>query len=222
MGINLNYIANGISNLVSKGTKAIVNSKIIPNTLSGTYKNVVKPVGKATFNVGLKTGATTLNATANVVQGVRNHKGTIKKVGKAVFNGGKSAVKGVGTGIIHEGSAVLQAGSAALDWVLDESHGIVKRVGMDKSLVGHLFTKKAVLGITAGALLTNSVKSGANYLTEGRTGRNDGQLHRLTPAAVNPYEISSQMAGSQMGASYADNAGATGDLTLALYNNNRR
>jgi hypothetical protein len=25
-----------------------------------------------------------------------------------------------------------------------------------------------------------------------------------------------------MGASYADNAGATGDLTLALYNNNRR
>lgn len=221
MGINLNYIANGLSNLVNKGTKAIVNSKIIPNTAKGLY-NTAKPIGKAAFNVGLKTGATTLSTTANVVQGVRNNQNTIKKVGKAVFNGGKSAVKGVGTGIIHEGSAVLQAGSAALDWVLDESHGIVKRVGMDKSLVGHLFTKKAVLGLTAGALLTNSVKSGANYLTEGRMGRNDGQLHRLTPAAVNPYEISSQMAGSQMGASYADNAGATGDLTLALYNNNRR
>lgn len=221
MAINLNYIANGISNLVSKGTKAIVNSKAIPNTAKSLY-NAVKPIGKAGFNLGLKTGATTLNATANVVQGVRNNKQTIKKVGKAVYNGGKKAAIGVGTGVIHEGSAVLQAASTAVDFVLDESHGIVRRVGMDKSLVGNLFTKKAVLGITAGALLTNSVKSGANYLTEGRMGRNDGQLHRLTPTQSNPYEISNQMAGSQMGASYADNAGATGDLTLALYNNNRR
>lgn len=221
MGINLNYIANGLSNLVSKGVKAVTNSKIIPNTAKGVY-NTAKPVGKAAFNVGLKAGATGLSTTANVVSGIRNNKGTIKKVGKAVFNGGKNAAIGVGTGVIHEGSAVLQAASTAVDFILDESHGIVKRVGMDKSLVGYKFTKKAMAGLTAGAILTGSVKSGANYLTEGRTGRNDGQLYRLTPTQSNPYELSSQMANSQMGASYADNAGATGDLALALYNNNRR
>ncbi len=211
-------LIDGIGDLTSKAIKGIVDSQIIPNTAKGIYNKGVKPIGKALFDTTLKTGANTLEATANVVEGVRNNQDTIKKIGKAVWDGTKKAGAELGYGAIHEGSSVLQAGATVLEWMADESHGIMKAVGADKSLVGRLFTGKAKAAIFAAGIMGGSLKAGKDYLTEGRTGYNDGQLYRLTPTQTNPYQLSNQMASSQMGHSYADNGGATGDLVFALNN----
>ena len=53
---------------------------------------------------------------------------------------------------------------------------------------------------------------------DSRQGQNDGQIYRPTPQISTPYQLSQQMAYSSHGRSFADNAGATGDLVFALNN----
>ena len=211
--MSISGIASGISNAIGKATSAIVNSKIIPNMAAGAYKTASK-IGKGIFNVGLKGTAATMNTTANVVQGVRNNQQTIKKVGKAVGNGTLRTVGEVTKGVASEGITLAQAGVNAVKML--PKLGLVKEVPLDKSLIGWQLTGRGKALLFGGAFLANGLRESKEYLTEGRTGRNDGQLHRLTPAMTNPYEISSQMASTQMGQSFANNAGATGDLVFAL------
>lgn len=211
--MSIKGLAGGIANAIGKATNAIVNSKIIPNAAAGAYR-MASNIGKAVFNVGLKGTASTMNTTANVVQGVRNNKETIKKVGSAIFTGATRTVGEAAKFAGHEGITLAQAGVNAVKML--PKLGLVKEVPLDKSLIGWKLTGRGKALLFGGALLVNGAKETKDYLSEGRTGRNDGQLHRLTPAMTNPYEIANQMAGTQIGQSFANNAGATGDLVFAL------
>lgn len=211
--MSIGSMASGFAKIIRDTTDAIVNSKIIPNIAAGTYKTASK-IGKAVFNVGLKGTAGASSAAASTVSGIRNHKQTINKIGKGIFDG---TLRGVGEATkfaAHEGVTLAQAGVNAVKML--PKLGIVKSVPLDKSLIGWKFTGRGKALMIGGALIAGSLGAGKDYLTEGRMGRNDGQLYKLTPQMTNPYEISSQMAGTQIGQSFANNAGATGDLVFAL------
>ena len=173
------------------------------------YNKVVKPVGKAAFDTTLKVGAGTFNTTANTVDHFRRNKDNYKRIGKGMLEFGKDAATGTAreAGIWAQGMANL-AGSM-------EKLGFVERAPHTRSLIGWKMTGRGKLAFTAGAIAVGTV-TGAKDHVESRIGTNDGQLYRPTPTMRNPYDLSSQMAYSQGGQSYANNAGATGDLVFAL------
>ncbi len=175
------------------------------------YNKVVKPVGKAAFDTSLKVGANTLETTANTVDHFRRNKDTYKKIGKGILNVGEN----IAMGTAREASIWAQAGLNVLGGL--EKLKLIERAPLSKSLIGWKMTGRGKLAFTAGALAVGSVGATKDY-TESRIGRNDGQLYRPTPTMSNPYDLSSQMAYSQGGQSYANNAGATGDLVFALNN----
>ena len=92
---------------------------------------------------------------------------------------------------------------------------LVKEVGWGESLLKRQFTKPGVALVLGGGLAVGTAKASKDYLNS-RTGQHDGQIHRVTPTISNPYDLSSQMAYSPIGQSFANNAGADGDLALAL------
>ena len=175
------------------------------------YSKVVKPVGKAAFDTTLKAGANTLEATANTVDHFRRNKDTYKRIGKSMLN----TADNIAMGTAREAGIWAQAGVNALGGL--KKLGLVEKTTLDKSAIGWRFTKRGKAAMTAGALLVGSVGATKDY-TESRIGRNDGQLYKPTPTMSNPYDLSSQMAYSSIGQSYANNAGATGDLVFALNN----
>ena len=175
------------------------------------YNKVVKPVGKAAFDTSLKVGANTLETTANTVDHFRRNKDTYKKIGKSMLN----TADNIAMGTAREAGIWAQAGVNALGGL--KKLGLVEKTTLDKSMIGWKFTKRGKMAMTAGALLVGSVGATKDY-TESRIGRNDGQLYKPTPTMSNPYDLSSQMAHSSIGQSYANNAGATGDLVFALNN----
>lgn len=175
------------------------------------YNKVVKPVGKAAFDTSLKVGANTLETTANTVDHFRRNKDTYKKIGKSMLN----TADNIAMGTAREAGIWAQAGVNALGGL--KKLGLVEKTTLDKSMIGWKFTKRGKAAMTAGALLVGSVGATKDY-TESRIGRNDGQLYKPTPTISNPYDLSSQMAYSSIGQSYANNAGATGDLVFALNN----
>lgn len=175
------------------------------------YNKVVKPVGKAAFDTSLKVGANTLETTANTVDHFRRNKDTYKKIGKSMLN----TADNIAMGTAREAGIWAQAGINALGGL--KKLGLVEKTTLDKSMIGWKFTKRGKMAMTAGALLVGSVGATKDY-TESRIGRNDGQLYKPTPTISNPYDLSSQMAYSSIGQSYANNAGATGDLVFALNN----
>ena len=71
--------------------------------------------------------------------------------------------------------------------------------------------------IAVGSTAMAGGREAKQYL-DNRTGSNDGQLYSSTPRISTPYQLSQQMAYSSHGQSFADNAGATGDLVFALNN----
>ena len=77
-------------------------------------------------------------------------------------------------------------------------------------LLGAKATKLGVGVIAAGSFIAGTPKA-ANTFVEMQKGRNDGSVRTNTP--VNNYAQT-----GQMGHSYANNAGATGDLVFALHN----
>ena len=182
-------------------------AKMVPKA----YNKVVKPIGKAAFDTSLKVGANTLETTANTVDHFRRNKDTYKKIGKSMLN----TADNIAMGTAREAGIWAQAGVNALGGL--KKLGLVEKTTLDKSMIGWKFTKRGKMAMTAGALLVGSVGATKDY-TESRVGRNDGQLYKPTPTMSNPYDLSSQMAYSSIGQSYANNAGATGDLVFALNN----
>ena len=175
------------------------------------YNKVVRPIGKAAFDTTLKVGANTLEGTANTVDHFRRNKDTYKRIGKGMLN----TADDIAMGVAREAGIWAQAGANVLGGL--KKLGLVEKTTLDKSMIGWRFTKRGKAAMTAGALLIGSAGATKDY-TESRIGRNDGQLYRPTPTMSNPYDLSSQMAYSSIGQSYANNAGATGDLVFALNN----
>ena len=93
----------------------------------------------------------------------------------------------------------------------------LKKTPLDKSLIGRSFNKRGLALVAVGATAVQGGKATAQYVQD-RQGSNDGQLYRPTTQMSTPYQLSQQMATSPQGRSFADNAGATGDLVFALNN----
>ena len=198
---------------LSSGINKIVDGKYAGKALHSAYDNIVRPTGKAGFNIGLKIGASGLKTTANVVDHVRNNADNYKEAGKSILRFGKK----VGGDALKEGNELVHAGFGAFEML--ERMRLIESTGGDlgKSLIGYKFTpggKALAMGVALGSGL---ISSGKDYLNN-RQGRHDGQTHNITPSMTNPYQMSQQIAYSQTGHSYADNAGADGDLIRALSN----
>ena len=175
------------------------------------YNKILKPIGKAGFETTMKGTAAGLEATANTVDHFRRNGDNYKRIGKRMLEFGEDTLTDAAreAGIWAQGMANLAGGMEKL--------GLVERAPLTRSLIGWKMTGRGKLAFTAGAIAVGTV-TGAKDHMESRIGTNDGQLYRPTPTMRNPYDLSSQMAYSQGGQSYANNAGATGDLVFALNN----
>lgn len=190
------------------GIRSFANSGVAGSAVGKTARfglNVGKKVGSA----GIHVGAIGLSKIFDGVSWMIDNKETI----------GRTA-KNIGSGVAGEGGTILKSGLNLIEKIAD-SGKIIKRADVDRSLFGWEFTKGAKAAIVGGAFLTGSIGAGKDYLTD-RTGRNDGRTYSPTPNQTNPYDIASGMAyGPSIGQSFANNAGATGDLVFALDNMRR-
>ena len=143
-----------------------------------------------------------------------------EQIGKSMTNKAKKVGKAVG------GFAKNRAGDAAqgANKVVNALGGMVetaeklkllKKVDFDKSMIGYKLTPGGMAVAAGGGLIASTIGGTKDYLGQ-RQGRNDGQTYSVTPSMVNPYTISQQMAYSQTGRSYADNAGADPGLAAAI------
>ena len=178
------------------------------------YNKIIKPVGHMAEDTVLKVGANTLEGTAKTVDHFRRNGDKYKRVGQAMLGVGED----VATALGREAGILGQAGLNVLAGI--EKMGLVERAPLSTSLIGWKATKKGKLALAAGALAIGAGTATKDY-TESRVGRNDGRLYRPTPTMTSPYELANQMAYSQGGQSFANNAGATGDLVFALDNLNK-
>ena len=191
-----------IANALNRGIREVVDSEIIPKAV-GKVTRLGLNVGKVGGKVGWKVGTSTINkglAGANFIKDNYDDiaKG-LKKVGNGVFD--------EATEWVHAAGGVAQKVD---DWFL-------KPATLDKSLIGRSFNKRGLALVAVGATAVQGGKATAQYIQD-RQGQNDGQLYRPTTQMSTPYMLSEQMAYSQHGRSFADNAGATGDLVFALNN----
>ena len=194
---------NNLSDALNKGIRDVVDSGIIPKTVGKTTRvglNIGKPVARTGFKVGMSAINTGLDG-ANF----------IKDNYKAIGNG----IKTVGEAVVKEGNEFVHAGAGVIE-AIDRSP-FIKKVGLDKSLIKRRVTGPGAALATGVALTMGAGKSTKEYI-ENRQGQNDGRLYRPTPQMGTPYQLSEQMAYSSHGRSFADNAGATGDLVFALNN----
>ena len=191
-----------ISNAINKGIREVVDSEIIPKTVGKVTRAGVK-VGKTAGGLGFKVGMGTINKTLDGANFIKDNYDDIakglKKVGGGVFD--------EATEWVHAAGGIAQK---ADDWFL-------KPTTLDKSLIGRSFNKKGLALVAVGATAVQGGKATAQYVSD-RQGQNDGQIYRPTTQMATPYGLSEQMAYSQHGRSFADNAGATGDLVFALNN----
>lgn len=191
-----------ISNALNKGIRAVADSEIIPKTV-GKATRVGLNVGKTAGNVGFKVGTTAINKTLDGANFIKDNR---KAIGRTL--------KGIGSGIMDEASDWANAAGGAAqkfdDWFL-------KPTTIDKSLIKRSFNKKGLALVAVGATAVQGGKATAQYVQD-RQGQNDGQLYKPTTQMSTPYMLSEQMAYSSHGRSFADNAGATGDLVFALNN----
>lgn len=182
-----------ISDTINDGIRNIAKSGTIPKVVGKTTRiglNTGKRVGKAGFTVGMFGLNTGLDA-ANFV----------KDNYKSIFNA-----------VTDEAGTFTRAAGGALE-LFDRT--FLKEAPLSKSLIGRSFNKKG-LALMAGVALASGTTSATKDYIQSRQGYNDGQIYRPTPQMSTPYMLSQQMAYSQHGRSFADNAGATGDLVFAL------
>ena len=212
--MSVKSFAEGIYKFVRNSIDDFQKSGIAGKTGSGLYNKIIKPVGHMAEDTVLKVGANTLEGTAKTVDHFRRNGDKYKRVGQGMLNFGKDVATGVGreAGILGQAGLNVLAGA--------EKFGLIERAPLSTSLIGWKATGKGKLALTAGALVVGTGTATKDY-TESRVGRNDGQLRRPTPTMSSPYELANQMAYSQGGQSYANNAGATGDLVFALDNLNK-
>ena len=191
-----------------------VDGRYAGRALHTAYDKIVRPVGKTAFNSSLKVGASTMETVADTVDHIRRNKDNYKRTGQAILGFGKK----VGGDALKEGNEFVHAAYGFAE--LLERMKIIENTKGDlgKSLIGYKFTPGAKWAAMGVALGIGAVDSTKDYLTTGREGRNDGRTYSVTPSMTNPYELSQQVAYSQMGQSFANNAGADGDLIRALSN----
>lgn len=197
---------NRLSDTINDSIRAVANSGIIGDTV-GKATRVGLNVGKAVGNVGFKVGATGINTG---LKGANFIKDNYKEIGKTFAN--------VGKGAAQEANTIAQAGVAMGERLVKSiDRNLLKPAPLNKSLIGRSVNKRGLALIAGGAIVMQGTRDTKAYI-DNRQGRNDGQLYRPTPQMSTPYQLSQQMAYSSHGQSYADNAGATGDLVFALNN----
>ena len=211
LGNKIDDVGKAIGKMVEDGTASEIGSKI--GKVLG--KGLEVGVG-AGVNIGAKGVNAGLGTINTVMEQVLDEDSLTRKVGKGLLWTGKK----VGGGVAKEAYKTANAGVNGAKKVYDLSikAGLLKRVGVDKSLVGHELTKRGKAAVTGVALIASAATASKDYLTHGREGRNDGQTYRLTPTMTNPYDVANQMASTQIGQSFANNAGADGDLVKAVHN----
>ena len=212
--MSVKSFAEGIYKFVRNSVDDFHKRGIAGKASRGLYNKIIKPFGHFTEDTVLKTGANALNATAETVDHFRRNKNTYKKIGKGLLDFAEDTAVEAGRGV----GILGQAGLNVLSGI--EKMGLVERAPLSTSLIGWKATRKGKLALAAGALVLGAGTATKDY-TESRVGRNDGQLYRPTPTMTSPYELANQMAYSQGGQSFANNAGATGDLVFALDNLNK-
>ena len=212
--MSVKSFAEGIYKFARNSIDDFQKSGIAGKAGRGLYNKIIKPAGHMAEDTVLKVGANTLEGTAKTVDHFRRNGDKYKRVGQGMLNFGKDVATGVG----REAGILGQAGLNVLGGA--EKFGLIERAPLSTSLIGWKATKRGKLALTAGALVVGTGTATKDY-TESRVGRNDGQLRRPTPTMSSPYELANQMAYSQGGQSYANNAGATGDLVFALDNLNK-
>ena len=193
-----------MGDFISDSIRTFTSSNFAKNTAEFGYK-AAKSVGKAGFDAGLKVGAAGMETLADSVDFIRRNKDTIKNVSSKMANG-----------VLDEVGTVGRA-AAGLFELGEKAHIIERTSNLDTTLIGLKVTKGAKFGMLPLAAGVGLIAGGKDSL-ENRQGRNDGQVRTPTAAMNNPYDISQQMAYSQMGRSFADNAGADGDLVRAISN----
>ncbi len=181
------------SDAINNTIRGVSNSGVIPKVVGKTTRvglNTGKRVGKAGFTVGMFGLNTGLDA-ANFV----------KDNYKSIFNA-----------VTDEAGTFTRAAGGAVE-LFDRT--FLKEAPLSKSLIGRSFNKRG-LALMAGVALASGSTTAVKDYVQSRQGYNDGQIYRPTARMDTPYQLSQQMAYSQHGRSYADNAGATGDLVFAL------
>ena len=193
---------NKFSDAVNDSIRAVANSGIVGNTVGKTTRLGLN-VGKAAGNLGIKVGATGINAGLEAANFFVDNQ-------EAIVEGAKAIGKSIG----KEAGEYVNAGLGAIgkfdDWFLTPTD-------LGRSVIGRKFNKRGLALIAVGSTAMAGGRETKQYL-DNRTGSNDGQLYSSTPRMSTPYQLSQQMAYSSHGQSFADNAGATGDLVFALNN----
>ena len=193
---------NDLSEGLNKGIRAVVDSEIIPKAVGKATSGGLK-VGKAAGNVGFKAGMGVLNKGLDVANFIKDNHDEIY-----------DAAKAMGKGIVKEANEWGQAGIGIAGKF---ERTFLTDAPLDRSIFGRKFNKKGIALIAVGSTLIQGGKDVKQYIDD-RQGTNDGQLYRPTTQMSTPYQLSEQMAYSSHGRSFADNAGATGDLVFALNN----
>ena len=197
-------VITDIGDIMSDAINRFADAGYGGKAVKAFHDKITRPVGKAAGNTALKAGAVGMSGAAETVDFFRRNKDKI-------ISGTKTFAGGVG----REVGTLTRAGFGAIE-LLERAHIIESTAGdLGKSLVGYKLTAGAKLGLLPIAALAMTPGAARDSL-ERRQGRNDGRTYSVTPSMTNPYEISQQIAYSQMGQSFANNAGADGDLIRAI------
>ena len=198
----------GIGDLLSNTIRTVTDSNLTKNATSTFYDKVIRRGAKAAGNAGLKVGASGMKMAGDTAEHIRNNKEAYAKIGKSFAKFGADTVR--------EANTFAQAGVGAMEML--KKAGILETTDdLGKSLIGLKFTAGAKVALLPAAAAVGVIGGTKDHLTN-REGRNDGQTYSITPSMSNPYELSQQIAYSQSGRSFSQNAGADGDLVRALSN----
>ena len=189
-----------IAEAINKGIRGVADSGVIPKAV-GKVTRTGLDVGKAAGNVGFKVGTGAINKALDGANFLKDNK-------DAIIGGAKA----IGKSVALEANEFAQAGIGVAGTV---DKLFLKSATLDRSIIGRKFNAAGLTLIAAGATAMQGGKDVKQYL-DSRQGQNDGQLYRPTTQISTPYQLSEQMAYGSHGRSFANNAGATGDLVFAL------
>ncbi len=193
---------NDLSDMINGGIRAFANSEILPKTV-GKATRAGLEVGKTVGGFGFKVGTSGINAGLDAANYIKDNHEDIIKFGKKLGGAfGEEAKEWAHAGI-------GMAGKFNDTFLTDAP--------FDRSIFLRKFNKKGLALVAVGATAMQGGREVKQYVNN-RQGTNDGQLYGTTPQMSTPYQLSEQMAYSAHGRSFADNAGATGDLVFALNN----
>ena len=201
--------------------------KMIPNAIEEFGEKVVQPGMAAMGKAAGKIAAKPIKGTYNLAKNQYNKLKDIdtEELGKTIKKKGKEIGASGAYGAMNEfeligdsmnlikhqmlGDAPITKAMFGADNKLSKilsKTATIQRT--DKNMLGYKFT-----GLGAAALVPASLVAGTpdayKEFTDMYRGQSDGQLY--TNAPINTY-------GKALGNSYANNAGATGDLVFALHN----